>query len=90
MGLNIPYLIALAVVLFLFQLYVSIRMLFYGGYSVGQKVVQLLIVWLVPLFGGLLVNVFISADGKRQHRRDTRFTPDEGNNPPGMNVPPST
>ena len=42
MDLNIPYLIALTVVLFLFQLYVSIRMLFYGGYRVGQKVVQLL------------------------------------------------
>jgi predicted Na+-dependent transporter len=64
MGLNIPYLLALAVILFLFQLYASIRMLFYGGYSVGQKVVQLLIVWLVPLFGGLLVNAFISAHGK--------------------------
>ena len=90
MAFDLHYLIAFAGLLTLFQLYVSIRMLFYGGYSAGQKIVQLLIVWLVPLFGGLLVNSFLTADEKKQLRHDTRFTPDEGNNPPGMNVPPST
>lgn len=90
MAFDLHYLIAIAGLLTLFQLYVSIHMLFYGGYGMGQKIVQLLIVWLVPLFGGLLVNSFLMANGNKQHRRDTRFTPDEGNNPPGMNVPPST
>jgi hypothetical protein len=90
MAFDLHYLIAFAGLLTLFQLYVSIRMLFYGGYGRGQKIVQLLIVWLVPLFGGLLVNSFLTSDEKKQHRHDTRFTPDEGNNPTGMNVPPST
>ena len=83
----VHYLIAFAGLLALFQLYVSIRMLLYTGYGMGQKFVQLLIVWLVPLFGGLLVNSFLVAKGSEQYRRDTRFTPDEGNNPPGMNAP---
>ena len=70
-----------------FQLYVSGRMLFYRGYTVRQKLMQLLIVWLVPGLGAILVGSFLAADSARPRKTDTAFTPDGGNNPPGVSPP---
>jgi hypothetical protein len=67
-----------------FQLYVSLRLLFYSGYTVVQKATQLLIVWLVPLFGAIIVHSFLVADTARPAKRDTAFISDGGNNPPGI------
>jgi hypothetical protein len=67
-----------------FQLYVSGRLLFYRGYTVRQKLIQLLIVWLVPGLGAILVLSFLAADSRKRPKADTAFIPDGGNNPPGI------
>ncbi len=72
-----------------FQLYASVRVLWYGGYTPVQKIMQLLIVWLIPFFGALAVHFFLAADTAPRRRADTQFTPDGGGNPPGINGPPT-
>ena len=69
-------------VLALFNLYVSIRLLIYGGYSVAQKAAQLLIVWLLPIFGALFVHSIMFVP--RRVKKDSGFTEDGGDNPPGI------
>lgn len=69
-------------VLALFNLYVSIRLFIYGGYSVAQKAVQLLIVWLLPIIGALFVYSVMVVP--RRIKRDPGFTEDGGDNPPGI------
>lgn len=69
-------------VLVLFNLYVSIRLLLYAGYSAGQKVAQLFIVWLLPLIGGVFVHSVMVIP--RRAKKEPGFTEDGGDNPPGI------
>ena len=69
-------------VLGLFNLYVSVRLLIYGGYSAAQKAAQLLIVWLLPIIGAVLVHSVLVVP--RRVKKDTGFTEDGGDNPPGI------
>lgn len=66
------------------QTYVSFRAGLHSGYTRKQKTIQILIVWLVPFFGAVLVYAFLAADTSLPKELDTRFTPDGGNNPPGI------
>jgi hypothetical protein len=75
--------IVLAIVL-LYQGYVSARVVWHGAYSRRQKVLQLALVWLVPLLGAALVHLFFASDASPQKPVDTRFFTDGGNNPPGI------
>ena len=75
--------IVIAVVV-LFQAYVSLRIAFYGGYTRTQKAIQILIAWFVPLLGAVVVYLFLTSDKSPSKPLDTRFTPDGGNNPPGI------
>ena len=68
--------------LVLFNLFVSIRLLIYDGYSAFQKLAQLLIIWLLPVFGSMLVFSIIS--GPIRVKKDSGFTEDNGENPPGI------
>lgn len=47
-------------VLVLWNFYVTVRLFLYGGYSALQKLLQLLIVWTLPIVGALLVHSLIS------------------------------
>ena len=67
-----------------FQFYVSIRLFFANAYSPRQKLAQLSVVWLVPALGAILVLSFLTADNAISRKRETAFTPDGGNNPPGI------
>ena len=66
------------------QAYVSLRAALHSAYTRKQKTIQILIVWLVPFFGAVLVYSFLAADTSPPKELDTRFTPDGGNNPPGI------
>ena len=66
------------------QLFVSARLVLSHAYTVRQKLWQLLLVWLVPVFGAAFVYVFMQSDSARSPRTETNFTPDGGGNPPGI------
>jgi hypothetical protein len=66
------------------QVYVSLRAALDGAYTRKQKTIQILIVWLVPFFGAVLVYSFLAADKSPPKDLDTHFTPDGGSNPPGI------
>jgi hypothetical protein len=66
-------------VLALLNLYVTVRLLFYDGASAKRKVVQLVIIWLVPVVGALLVYSLIVV---RPAVRREFYEPGDG--PPGM------
>lgn len=67
--------------LILFNVYVSIRLASYSSYSIFQKGWQLLIIWLLPIVGALLVHSLIIVP--RGVETDHGFTQDGGGNPPG-------
>jgi hypothetical protein len=73
---------ALGLALLAYQLYVTVRLLRFDGYTRTQKLLQLLVVWLLPLVGAMIVHSVIAFTLHRP-RADTQFTPDRGGNPPG-------
>jgi hypothetical protein len=77
------FLAAVAIVIVAFQLYVTLRLLRFEGYTGVQKLVQLILVWMIPLVGALVV-YSVMAFTLRRPRNDTRFIPDRGGNPPGV------
>jgi hypothetical protein len=81
---NIFWLTLKAVIgaLVLFDVYVSIRLIFYSGYTGFQKVMQFLIIWLLPLFGALLAHSLMVVP--RHIETDHGFNRDDGDNPPGI------
>ena len=82
------YLYIASALLIALQAYVSLRVAAYDGYTTSQKFAQILIVWLIPMFGALLVYSFLAADQSTPKKRDTAFTPDGGGNPEGINESP--
>ena len=77
-------LVALALIALAFQLYVSVRLIRFSDYSSAQKAVQLFLVWALPVVGALVVNLVIASTVSRDSSTDSAFTPDPGNNPPGI------
>ena len=69
-------------ILALFNVYVSICLLLYAGLSGIQKVLQLVIIWLLPVIGALLVHSVIFVRPVRS--RDSGSESAAGDNPPGM------
>jgi len=64
----------------LWNLYVTVRLLLYAGYSPKQKAIQLAIIWILPVVGALLVHSLIAV---RPAVRREFYEPVDGN-PPGM------
>lgn len=71
-----------ALALAVYQLYVSLRVLFAIQYTKLQRLAQLGLIWLIPLFGAIVCHVFLVSDMKRPRPRDTAFT-QAPENPPG-------
>jgi len=67
----------------LYQLYVTARVLFAQQYSMPQRLRQILLIWLVPFFGALLVHLVLFADRGPRRRRDTNFIEAPGDSPHG-------
>ena len=62
-----------------YQLFVTVRLIRFGGYSVSQKIAQSLIIWLLPLLGAWIVHVVIRMTERPipQPRADGNFTPQD-------------
>jgi fructose-specific phosphotransferase system IIC component len=70
-----------AVVVGAFQVYVSLRLLLSSAYTLGRKLRQVLVIWLLPLFGAVIVYLFMQSDSTRPAKRDSAFTAAVGGNP---------
>lgn len=86
MATNLVWMGAL-VVLLIYNIYVSITLLKFSGYSAGQKTVQLFIIWLLPALGTVVVHSIIRSSVTSPKGYDRNFTPDDGSNPPGIGMP---
>ena len=82
--MNAKYLIWGALVVAVYQLLVTFRLLHSVQYSQSQKIAQLLMIWGVPLLGAIVCELFLSSDRRTPKMGDIAFTPDEGVNPPGI------
>ncbi len=61
----------------LYQLFVTVRLIRFGGYSVGQKIAQSFFIWLLPLLGAWIVHVVIRMTETSVSRADRNFTPQD-------------
>ena len=73
--------------LLIYNIYVSIKLFKFAGYSGAQKTAQLFIIWLLPAAGGVVVYSVIRFSVISPKSYDRNFTPDDGGNPPGIGVP---
>lgn len=55
-------LIAVGLAVVAFNVYVTIRLLMKAEFNRYQKVAQSIIIWFVPIFGALLIFIFIKDD----------------------------
>ena len=67
----------------LYQLFVSLKVIRSAQYSRTQKLLQIALIWLVPLLGAVGCHIFVAPEAGPT-REDSTFTPDSGNNPPGV------
>ena len=81
--MNAEYLIWGFVIVAAYQIFVTVRLLVSVRYSRSQKIGQLLLIWLFPLIGAIACEIFLSSDRRPPDVRDTAFTSDGGDNPPG-------
>ena len=61
----------------LYQLFVMVRLVKFGGYSAGQKIAQSLLIWLVPLLGAWIVHAVIRMTERSISPADRNFTPQD-------------
>ena len=60
-----------------YQLFATVRLIRFGGYSVGQKIAQSLFIWLVPLLGAWIVHAVIRMTERSISSADRNFTPQD-------------
>ena len=59
----------------LYQTFVTVRLIRFGGYSAGQKIAQSFIIWLMPLLGAWIVHAVIRTTEQSISPADRSFTP---------------
>jgi hypothetical protein len=82
----LQFLVASAVLIALYQLYVSVRLWVSGDYTLKQKLAQLLLIWCLPLLGANIVHWFLThgASDSALERKDSDFlTQDKNAQVPG-------
>jgi len=65
---------ALAVLLS-YQIYLTVRVIRYGGFTERQRLLQFVLIWLLPVLGAAIVHVFLLSDRELPTQSDTDFTP---------------
>ena len=60
-----------------YQLFVTVRLIKFGGYSVGQKFAQALFIWVVPLIGAFVIHTVIRIAERHRSATDCNFTPQD-------------
>ena len=62
----------------LYQIFVTVRLIKFTGYSGGQKIVQLFLIWFLPLLGTWIIHAVIrSTEASIAQAADRNFTPQE-------------
>jgi dolichyl-phosphate-mannose--protein O-mannosyl transferase len=61
------------VLLAMYQLFVSIKIILSSEYTIKQRIFQLLIIWLIPFFGALLCHYVVSQSGRSLRRQNNSF-----------------
>ena len=69
---------AAAVAVLIYQGYVTLRVRARDSYSEKQKVLQTVLIWLLPVLGAAVVHAFIASDNEIPVQPDERFTPEVG------------
>ena len=82
--MNRETIIGVAFAIIVYQAFVTFRIVFSRQYTSGQKLLQVAVIWLLPLIGAVVCHIFLDEDMRPPKPRDTSFTPDTGNNPPGI------
>ena len=80
---GIPALDLTIILLTIYQLVVTARVLAARQYTWKQRLGQFALIWLVPLFGALICHSFVAADRMAPRPRDTSFST-APENPPGV------
>ena len=76
--------LALLLAVIAYQLFVTVRVVRSDQYSSTQRIVQAILIWLVPLVGAVICHVVLFTDRQSPQRRDDNFVPATDNNPPGI------
>lgn len=61
----------------LYQVFVTVRLIRFAGYSPLQKTAQVFLIWFVPLIGALVVHLVIRGTEKSVTAADRNFTPQD-------------
>ena len=67
-------------VVVLYQIFVTMRLIDFTGYSSGQKIAQLLLIWLLPLYGTWIVHAVMRSTEASIDPADRDFTPQDPQN----------
>jgi ACR3 family arsenite efflux pump ArsB len=81
--MNTVIITALLLVVIAYQVYVTVRVVKSDQYSPTQRMLQIALVWLVPVVGAAICHVVLFTDQSTQ-KRDDRFIPATDENPPGI------
>ena len=68
--------IGLGLAVVAYQIYVTVRVATFEAYSRIQKTAQLVLVWLVPFFGALVVHLVLYGLTSKPREKDRHFTPE--------------
>jgi tellurite resistance protein TehA-like permease len=63
-----------AIAAVLFQVWVSVQLLRSTLYEPSQKRLQMLVVWLIPVIGAVIVQSMMRSDGKPPYRPEKGYT----------------
>jgi len=74
---------ALAIVVTIYQGYVTARVLRSRSATGVQKALQTALVWVLPALGAALVHAFLISDTEIPAKRDEQFIPNPGNDGAG-------
>lgn len=67
-------------ILCFYNSYVCVKLFSFGGYSKQQKIIQFLIVWILPLLGAYLVHSVIKSTMTSSKAADRNFIPNDDSN----------
>jgi len=71
--------VTLGAFVLLYQAWVSFRIVRASEYEYQQKIFQLLLVWLFPIFGSIIAHMVLRASHAPAQKHDSDFTPEGPN-----------
>ncbi len=79
--MNIPFFIIVAILLFVaaYQIWISVRLVNAVEYSRTQKLYQLVIIWLIPVLGAVVVHFVLFSTAHSTPSVDRAFIPQQEN-----------